>query len=86
MSHDPTIEEGLAEIVRDWRRTHQVSQSELARRLGCSQSLVNKVERGNVRDWSRNETVSLIYGLAEIFGTTAPDLIARAAHPARRGA
>jgi ribosome-binding protein aMBF1 (putative translation factor) len=40
--------QALGAAVRDWRRIHGMSQSELARRLGMAQPNVGRLERGEV--------------------------------------
>ena len=71
-----TLDEALADYLRDYRRTHQLSQADLGRRLGCSQALVNKLERGNPRDWRADSQLTLLTCLAEVVGLSVVDLVA----------
>jgi transcriptional regulator with XRE-family HTH domain len=60
-----------AELIRDARRRHRLSQSELAWRAGTSQATVSRIERGRL-----SPTIRLLSRLMAAVGETA-DLVPR---------
>jgi transcriptional regulator with XRE-family HTH domain len=61
----------LGESIRELRVMHGLSQEALAREAGVSLNLVNKLERGVVRD----PHYSTLWGIADALGTTADALM-----------
>lgn len=65
----------LAENLRVAREAAGLSQPELARRVGCRQTLISQLEKGT------NQTTKLIYKIAEALGTQAHKLDPRIPSP-----
>lgn len=45
--HEPTANEKLGEIIAAYRKKKHMTQTKLAKRLGCSASTICKIERGS---------------------------------------
>jgi transcriptional regulator with XRE-family HTH domain len=54
----------IGEKLRDARKVHKLTLKEVAERVGCSESMVSKVERGRV-----SPTLQMTAKLAEVLGT-----------------
>ena len=62
----------LAENIRDYRRSKNLSQEQLADKCGLHRTYVGSVERGE-----RNVTLSTLEVLAGALGVSIPELLTR---------
>jgi ribosome-binding protein aMBF1 (putative translation factor) len=71
------LHSGVGRIIREHRADAEMSQADLARAVGCSQSLISMLESGKVRP--RRDTLSAItWELSwEIWASDNPDSDAR---------
>jgi transcriptional regulator with XRE-family HTH domain len=62
----------LAENIRDYRRSKNLSQEQLADKCGLHRTYVGSVERGE-----RNVTLSTLEVLAKALGVSVPELLSK---------
>lgn len=74
-----SLNERIGEIVKGKRQRDRLTQADLGARIGVSGSYIGSVESG-----ATSIRISELEGLAEVFRTTAFDLITEAAQPDRR--
>ncbi len=70
----PTLNERIGEVVKRKRQRDRLTQLDLGGRIGVSGSYISSIESAQ-----SSARISELEGLAEVFRTTAFDLIAEAA-------
>jgi transcriptional regulator with XRE-family HTH domain len=80
-SASENIRSVLAENLRNLRRSHNLSQDDLAVKSGLHRTYIGSVER-----CERNVTLSTLEMLAAALGVSAPELISKRETPDKKSA